>query len=161
MRLSEVRWLFGYDRWATRRILRTARDCPAEVWSAPNAVGDRGLGGILVHALGAHQRWRHDWEGLAGPLPRPEVGPLPTVDELADAWDREWAAIDRYLDGIDDAAMGREQDGVALWQRMAHVVNHGTQHRSEAAALLTGTGRSPGDLDLIFYAAELAPGNDR
>lgn len=159
MRLSEVRWLFGYDRWATERVLRAAQGCPDEVWSAPNVVGDRGLGGILVHALGAHQRWRHGWERLAGDRPRPEVGPLPTLDALADAWVREWAEIDRYLGTLEDAAVERELDGMPLWQMMAHVVNHGTQHRSEAAALLTGIGHSPGDLDLIFYAAERAAGD--
>ena len=47
-------------------------------------------------------------------------------------------------------------DGVPMWQMLAHVVNHGTQHRSEAAVILTDAGRSPGDLDMIFFAEELA-----
>ena len=40
---------------------------------------------------------------------------------------------------------------ISLWQALAHVVNHGTQHRSEAAVLLTDVGHSPGDLDMVDY----------
>ena len=43
---------------------------------------------------------------------------------------------------------------------LVHVVNHGTQHRAEAAALLTGEGRPPGELDLINFAEERAYGGD-
>ena len=63
---SEVQVLFGFDRWATRRILNAsvaAFEATPAVWSRPAVVGERGLGGILVHALGAHQRWRR---GVAG-----------------------------------------------------------------------------------------------
>jgi uncharacterized damage-inducible protein DinB len=109
----------------------------------------------MVHQLGAHQRWRH---GLSGSrvVPRPERQPLPTLAALTDAWEAEWEAVDAWLAEIDGAWLARTDDGVPFWQMLAHVVNHGTQHRSEAAALLTAAGHSPKDLDMIFFSEELA-----
>ena len=43
---------------------------------------------------------------------------------------------------------------------LVHVVNHGTQHRAEAAALLTAEGRSPSELDLFDFAEEQAEPGD-
>ena len=38
-----------------------------------------------------------------------------------------------------------------LWQILLHVINHGTQSRSEAAVLLSQFGHSPGDLDYMIF----------
>ncbi len=56
MQLSDSRYLFAYDRWATRRVLAALDGIGEAAWSAPNAIGHLGLGEILVHQLGAHGR---------------------------------------------------------------------------------------------------------
>jgi len=38
-----------------------------------------------------------------------------------------------------------------LWHCLVHVVNHGTQHRSECALKLTNGGHSPGEIDFTMY----------
>ncbi len=155
MRQTDLRFLFDFDRWATRRVLEATAGVDEATWSAENAIDQRGLGGILVHHLGASQRWRH---GLSGSpeVPRPEREPLPTIEDLRARWEQEWLDLDRWLDGLDDDALNVTDEGIPYWQMLTHVVNHGTQHRSEAAVLLTAVGHSPGDLDMIDFSEERA-----
>lgn len=157
MQADEIRFLFAYDRWATRRVLAQLDGLDDAVWRRTNVVDERGLGGILVHHLGASQRWRVAFETQGeGEGPRAEDEPLPPVAELKERWDAEWAAVDAWLPTLTDGFLAFTNDGVPVWQMLVHVVNHGTQHRAEAAALLTAEGRSPGELDLINYAEERA-----
>ena len=151
MQLSDIRFLFAFDRWATTRILDAAEGLDPATWTATNIVDERGLGGILVHHLGASQRWRHGLTGTPGEMPRPEDEPLPDPSSLRAWWQREWAGYDAWFDRMDPAWLDQREEGISLWQALAHVVNHGTQHRSEAAVLLTAAGHSPGDLDMVDY----------
>jgi uncharacterized damage-inducible protein DinB len=43
-----------------------------------------------------------------------------------------------------------------LWHCLVHVVNHGMQHRSECAVMLTNFGYSPGDLDMTRFLNQRA-----
>ena len=150
MTIDDIRTLFAFDAWATRRILVVLDGVEDATWTATQVVDERGLGGIVVHHLGATQRWRH---GLAedGLTPRPEKDPLPSPAALIAAWNDELDALEGWLAGLDDAWLARDDEGIRFWQMLVHVVNHGTQHRSEAAAILTEAGRSPGDLDMIDF----------
>ena len=159
MQADEIRALFAYDRWATSRVLAQLDGLLSEVWTRPTVVGDRSLGEILVHHLGASQRWR---VGISSrgteDGPSPEREPLPSSEELVARWDAEFRSVNTWLATLEGGFLGYVWEGVPVWQMLVHVVNHGTQHRAEAAALLTAEGRSPGELDLINWAEELAAG---
>lgn len=157
MQADEIRFLFAYDRWATRRVLAQLDGLDDAVWGRTHVVDERGLGGILVHHLGASQRWRIGFETQGEEEgPEPELEPLPGIAQLRERWETEWAAADAWLPTLTDEFVSLAFEGVPVWQMLVHVVNHGTQHRAEAAALLTAEGRSPGQLDLIDYAEERA-----
>jgi uncharacterized damage-inducible protein DinB len=157
LQADEIRFLFAYDRWATRRVLAQLEGLDDTVWGRTHVFDERGLGGILVHHLGASQRWRIGFETQGEEEgPEPELDPLPGISELRERWEAEWAAVDAWLPTLTDEFVSLAFEGVPVWQMLVHVVNHGTQHRAEAAALLTGEGRSPGQLDLIDYAEERA-----
>jgi uncharacterized damage-inducible protein DinB len=157
MLLADIRYIFAFDRWATTKVLDAAVGIDEATWSARNVIDERGLGGILVHQLGSTQRWRH---GLSSSeeRPRPEKEPLPTIEALEAAFEREWAAYDAWFATLDDDALLTPDEDVPMWQLLLHVVNHGTQHRSEAAVLLTAAGHSPGDLDMVDFAEHHAKG---
>jgi uncharacterized damage-inducible protein DinB len=155
MQPDQVRFMYDYDRWATRRVLDQLDGIDPELWGRTNVVDERGLGGILVHQLGAAQRWRTGFQ-QTGETPRPELEPLLTVEELRRRWEDEWRVTDEWLPTLTDGFIAYVHEGVPVWHMLLHVMNHGTQHRSEAAALLTAEGRSPGEIDIIFYAEDLA-----
>jgi uncharacterized damage-inducible protein DinB len=162
MNKNDIETLFHYNDWANTRILRQAAQVSAEVHAAPAPVPQGSLRGTLVHTLAAEVAWRRRWQGDS-PLALLSEADLPTFAALAARWEQEAQALHQFIASLTDAGLqntvhyatttGVPKENV-LWHLMAHVVNHGTQHRSEAAILLTSAGRSPGDLDLIVFLRE-------
>jgi uncharacterized damage-inducible protein DinB len=153
--VDDVRDLFTYDRWATEKLFRAVDGIDETTWSREEVIDRRGLGGILVHMLGAYQRWLH---GLMedGQDHSPEREPLPTPDEVRRRFEAEWPQMEAFLGRIDDDWLARDDEGVGFAWMLRHLANHGTQHRAEAAALLTQAGRSSGDLDMIVWLEDQA-----
>ena len=158
MNKDDIELLFHYNDWANDRILDTAEKVSQEQLKMPNDLGWGSLRGALVHILDAEYGWR---KFLAE---RVDVELL-TEEHLSDVasirmrWRVENQALWAYLGGLTDEDVsglfmyegdGYKREGI-LWHFLAHVVNHGTQHRAECAALLTGFGHSPGNLDFIVF----------
>lgn len=153
MRVEGIRTLYDYYYWANARILDRAARVGDAQFGAPPPLGDRGLRALLVHTMSTERGWRSGWQGLGRPAPLRDED-FPTVASVVARWREEEAETRAYLAGLRDEDLeGRFYD-FALWHTLVHVVNHGTQHRSEAAVLLTSLGHSPGDLDFSRFARE-------
>jgi uncharacterized damage-inducible protein DinB len=156
---AELRDLFAYDRWATERVLAMLEGIDDATWSRAGVIDERGLGRVLVHMLGAYQRWLHGLAGDDGTY-APEREPLLSPMELGSRWAAEWPAMDALLATSDESRLARDDEVVPFTGMLQHLANHGTQHRSEAAVLLTQAGRSPGELDMINWLEERAGWRD-
>ncbi|MCY4071272.1 MAG: DinB family protein [Chloroflexi bacterium] len=161
MNRGEIELLFQYNDWANQRILDRAEKVSTEQLTARNEFGWGSLRGALVHLMDAEYVWRILLNGgvFSGEL-KPED--FADVSAIRARWAEERAAFWDYLNSLSDddlaGTVSYEGDGImrhrVLWHCLAHVVNHGTQHRSECAALLTGFGHSPGNLDFTVFLSE-------
>lgn len=162
MNTNDIRLLYQYNSWANARILNAAANITHEQFLAPASFPHGGLRGTLTHALFAEWIWRNRWKG-ASPTERLKPEDFPTFESLRTRWQAEEKNLTEFVESLNDEQLNtplnyKTTDGQpmqeVLWKMMAHVVNHGTQHRSEAAALLTDLGHSPGDIDLIIFLRE-------
>lgn len=152
--------LYDYTCWANERVLALAAEVAADDYLHHRSSGRGSLRDLLVHLYVAEWRWRQRFESGGLHLDPPEVGRLQTPAELALEWavERErWRAFLATLEPdrvVEYARTDGTPDRGVLSALVAHVVNHATQHRAEAASILTDLGHSPGDLDLIVYLRE-------
>ena len=162
MNKQDILTLYRYNQWTTAKILNCTAHVTQEQFLAPASFPHGGLRSTLVHALFAEWIWRNRWEGTS-PTLRFKPEDFPTFEALRTRWMEEEAKLMAFVDGLTDERLnnkfgyldtkGNPHERV-LWQAMMHVVNHGTQHKTEAAAMLTELGHSPGDIDLIYYLIE-------
>lgn len=169
MKISDVITLFHYNYWANGRVLKSAALVGQPGFTAPAPVSFGSLRGTLVHVYAAEWLWRVRCQEGISPKAHPPQEDFPTLQALGERWLTEERAMLGFLAGLTDGDLNRvisytNTRGVdyqnPLWQPLVHVVNHGTQFRSEAAVLLTQAGQSPGDLDFIAFLREMeTPGS--
>ncbi len=159
MKIAEIHSLFNYNYWVNQRVLEAAAGLSPEQFSAPAGVSHGSLRSTLVHAFGAEMVWRIRCQG-SSPQGLLSEDDFPDLEILVRRWREEEGEMRSYLGGLTDDDLagtitysrteGKTYE-TPLWQILVHVINHGTQSRSEAAVLLTQLGHSPGDLDYMIF----------
>ncbi|TMF34889.1 MAG: hypothetical protein E6I27_17195 [Chloroflexi bacterium] len=158
--------LVRFHAWANDRILTVAAGLSDHEFHRPAKLDHGSAFQTLRHLVDVDWSWRefcignnvgdtYVWDhGFA-------LDDLPAIHAFCLEED---VRLRRYVESLDDTALSealtmREDYSPPRWLILAHVVNHGTQHRSEMARYLTECGRSPGDLDLLDALVMRWPGD--
>lgn len=155
---EHLRSLVAYNQWANDRILDVLEDVGDLEFEKPYGASYGSLRGTLSHILATQFVWearfRGDRVGLDASFARAE---------LYTAFEASHADLERFAQDLTDEDFSRVLDYLdtrgtphrrSIGLLVTHVVNHGTYHRGEASLILTTLGRSPGDLDYVYFVPE-------
>lgn len=161
--LDAIRTLYGYNRWATWQMIEQSALLSPEEFSFPDDTPFGSIRNELVHLFDAQWGWIDICNSSLRGVPRSVPDLIPAdyldVESVRLLWERVECATDQFLSDLSNSDLERVIDpqfdwgdaSAPLWVTLMHLVNHGTQHRSEIAMKLTNLGHSPGMVDFIFY----------
>ncbi len=154
----QTRHLLDYNQWADEKIVAIIDGVSADELAKPREAYFASLANNLLHTLNVQRLWLARWQGLTPPR---------LDDPMTTTWREAFAASHRALRdyvfpmsdvGLDRIVQGKDSRGnpyaMSLARMVAHLVNHGTQHRAETGLLLERIGRSPGNLDYFYFILE-------
>ena len=173
MKIDEIKLLYDYNDWADARILAACARVSPEQYAAPASYGRGGLSATMVHILDNLWQPRITLQGYYQEPLADEAAydatelhedAFPTLAVLRERWRIEQQEMRAYLDRLTEETLngairyvipGAIRERV-VWHILMEVIIHATQHRSEAAALLTSYGQSPSDFDFLPFPDERA-----
>lgn len=157
--LEYIKTIYDYNDWSNQRILNTCEQLSQAQLDAPTQNGYASLRATLVHTMNGNWIWRSRWQGVSPKAPLDERD-FPTLASIRLRWQEEEQQTRAFLATLTESTLASDltyqnlkgiTSTLPLWQTMIHVVNHGTQHRSEIAFMLTALEHSPGDLDMSLF----------
>jgi len=168
MKIDEIKLLMDYNDWCDARLLAACARVTEQQYAAPDSYSRGGLRTTMVHILDNLWQQRITLQGFYEKPLADEAAydttelhedAVPTFAALQERWDVERLEMRRFLDGLTEQALngairyvipGAKRERV-VWHIVVDLIFHAAQHRSEAAALLTALGHSPGDLDFTEF----------
>ena len=161
MLLDYVKSLYNYNYWANDKIVSTIEGISEAQFNVDmhNGIGTMRM--TLVHILSGERTWRMRWQGER-PTSMLWQEDFPSLAVIQAHWREEEQKMQAFLATLRDDDMVRviqyssamqpaKVFAWPLWQQLVHVVNHGTQHRSEIAMKLTELNQSSGELGMSVF----------
>ena len=156
-----IQGIWSYHWWGNRKLFdeaaalgeETAKKDLGRHWSFPT------LKGMLAHIYGADRLWLARWRGES-PTKLYGDADFASLADLRASWNALEAEQRAFVSSLGTEELRRTLDckstdgksfAQSLWQQLQHVVNHGTHHRSEIAAMVTMIKGSPPPTDMVLF----------
>ena len=154
--------LVRFHAWANDKILTTLGELSDQDLRKPDTLDLGSAFDTLRHLVDVDWSWREELIGtdVADSYVWDHGFVLDDVPQIHAFSLEEDMRLRNYVESLDERALNEPiklGDNFARppWIVVAHIVSHGTQHRSELARYCTTCGHSPGDLDNMLDALEL------
>jgi uncharacterized damage-inducible protein DinB len=170
MTAAEARELFAYNKWANDQMLASLGSLTPEQLSRDLACSFPTILGTVAHIAAAEWIWLSRWKGRS-PSAMPEwalrqaqggaaaeaLGPI--VKKFAELEAERTAYLATLSDADVEQSVGftllsGAADTQPLRAQFQHVVNHGTYHRGQVAAMIRQVGAAPTSTDIIKWLRE-------
>lgn len=163
MNSNAIVTIFDYNYDAHDRVWEQVMELTEEQFVHEVDYSWRSVRNHLVHVMSTDNRWLARLQGH--PLPeRLEFIDFPNQDAVREKWNEIVGRVQAYAKSVSDAELQEivmvdlpPRGGMyrnARWEIMAHIVNHGTDHRAQILNLLHQLGAMTIEQDLILHLWE-------
>jgi uncharacterized damage-inducible protein DinB len=157
--MTELTELLEYQRWATTKTLDSVAKLTNEQLHRDLGSSFKSVFETLLHLYGADRAWLGRVKGQTPSRPNPND--YPSLEAMREAWEvvfDGWIATVAKHENPKLEIQYTSYDGApfssSLEEIVKHVVNHGTYHRGQVAAMQRMLGGEAVSTDLIsFYRA--------
>ena len=163
MAQEHLQRLFRHNRWANLLILEACRDLIPDQLAASVAGTYGELGPTLAHLAAAEAGYVWRFDQSAQRLDWDDGDPVPPMATLAEILDQTGSRFIELSTNIADDlivsySIEGEQRRWPAWVILGQVIDHGREHRSHAATILTQLGIEPPDIDMWSYGMAVDAG---
>lgn len=160
MSIQSAERLFAFNMWAWNRVFSSLEALPEKEYFAERPFFWNSLHGLAVHGFSSERNWLLRSRDGSSPQPA-TAGEFPTFAALHESWGPLWDSWQEYLGSLTPTALtspvvyrSDESEGfsILLDDVLRHVVNHGTEHRSQMTPVLAQLGHPTEPLDLAYFA---------
>jgi uncharacterized damage-inducible protein DinB len=149
---------FGHHAWATLRVIDACGPLSPEQLASPVPGTYGSILDTLRHLVGADRAYLSVLSGAAFDAVDEETLDLAAMRAVMEADGPAWQALLAQDLDPDEMIVRRRDDGseshAPIGVRLAQVVHHGTDHRSQVCTALTNLGITPPEIDVWDFAWE-------